>query len=181
MEISLYKPRLSYLLFFFVFINGFFSCVDKNEEYGSTTFDRKQRAAASTLDYNLINQLYESNQRIIEITSYLFNQTQEIKTLQLILKIKNDHLKLDFEIKKLTEKNLILIPKLDFYLNNKTNFLKLKKSNSNLLTVVETELSNQITLLNQIQKSTQNSDFKIFAEQSIQSITTNKEELNKTP
>lgn len=160
-------------LFFAILTGILWLCLAQTSGYNHTRGNKNKELSNTSVDFNLINQLNESNQKTIEITSYIFNHSQDVQTLRMILKIKHDHEKIDLDIKKITEKNLILIPKLDYYLNFEADFVKLKKSNSNLLAALETELINQIVIFNQIKTSTHNSDFKIFAKQSIPTITTN--------
>lgn len=147
---------------FYLFIVTIFtvSCINQEKENNDSIYKTE-----SAIDFNLINSLDESNRKTIEISSITFSQTKDVKTLLLLLKIKKDHQKIDSELKKLTEKNWVILPKLINNLNLNADSLKDKNSNLYLLKALETEIKNQITLLNQIEKTSQNADFKMLATQ----------------
>jgi hypothetical protein len=139
------------------------SCVNQETEYCDSIFKEEANNIESTIDFNLIDCLNESNKKTIHLATITFNQIKNLETLQYILKIKKDHQKIDAELQKLTEKNLIIIPKLVYDLNINPDSLKAKNSNFYLLNLLEIEIKNQIRVFDKIEKTSQNTDFKIFA------------------
>lgn len=154
-----------------------FSCINEENENNDSIFETKTTKSESTIDFSLIDCLNESNKKAIELSSISFNQAKDLKTLQLLLKIKKDHQNIDSKLKKLTEKNLIIIPKLVYNLNLNTDSLKNKNANSYLSNLLETEIENQIMILDQIENTTQNPEFKTFATQSKRIIESNTNSL----
>jgi hypothetical protein len=161
-----------YNLYLFIVTIFTVSCINQEKENNDPIFKTE-----STIDFNLIDCLNESNKKTIELSSITFSQTKDVKTLQLLLKIKKDHQKIDSELKKLTEKNWIILPKLIYNLNLNADSLKDKNSNLYLLKALETEIKNQIELLNQIEKTSQNTDVKTFATQSKKMVQINNDSL----
>lgn len=139
------------------------SCIDKEIERCDSLFKEQENTIESTIDFNLIDCLNGSNKKTIHLATLTFNQIKNLETLQLILKIKKDHQKIDAELQKLTEKNLIIIPKLVYDLNINPDSLKAKNFNFYLLNLLETEIKNQIRVFDKIEKTSQNIDFKLFA------------------
>ncbi|HEY6143181.1 MAG TPA: hypothetical protein VIV55_07085 [Flavobacterium sp.] len=178
---KLFIPRfILYNLCLFIVNICAISCVNQEKEYDDSIFETEATKFESTIDFSLIDCLNECNKKNIELSSITFSQTKDSKTLQLLLKIKKDHQKIDSELKKLTEKNLIIIPKLIYNLNLNSDSLKSKNANFYLSNLLKTEITNQITILDQIEKTTQNIDFRIFAIQSKKIIQTNNNALKKT-
>jgi hypothetical protein len=128
----------------------------------------------------LVDCLYESNIKIIKLSSIASNRTKDEKTLQVLLKIKKDHQKIDSELKKLTENNLIILSKLAYNFNLNADSLKGKKANCYLSTVLVNEIENQVLLFDSIGKTAQNIDFRTFAIKSKKIVQTNNEVLKKT-
>ena len=62
-------------------------------------------------------------------------------------------------------------------MNLNADSLKDKNSNLYLLKALETEIKNQIELLNQIEKTSQNTDIKTFATQSKKMVQINNDSL----
>lgn len=162
----------------FITVNVFiFSCINQEKE-NNDSLKTEYTTAESPIDFNLIDCLNESNKKNIDISSIAFHQTKNVRTLQLLLKIKRDHQKIDRRLKKLTEKNLIIIPKLAYNLNIDSGPLKGEDTNYQLLSLLETEIKNQLKIFNEIEKTTQNTDFKIFAVQSQKTLRANIDLLN---
>ena len=91
----------------------------------------------------------------------------------MLLKIKKDHQKIDSELQKLTENNLIIVPKLAYHLDINTDSLKGKNPNLYLLKILESEIKNQTILFDKIENTSQNIDFKIFAKKSKKTLLSN--------
>lgn len=161
-----------------VFVANFcaVSCIDKENEFDDFNF-KTEYTESDSIDFNLVDSLNESNKKIIQLSSIAFDQNKDVKTLQLFLKIKRDHQKIDAELKKLTEKNLIILPKLAYTFNLNPDSLKGKNANSYLSKVLEKEIKNQVILFDRIKKTAQNIDFKIFAIKSKKTAQANYEML----
>lgn len=133
-----------------------------------------------TIDFYLIDCLNESNKKSIDLANFAFYKTNDVKTLQLLSKIEKDQKKINTELKKLTEKNLIIIPKLVYYLNLNNDSLEGKNAAHYLSYLLNNEIINQITVLNQIEKNSQNIDLKILAAKSKKTLQTNNDALTGT-
>lgn len=164
-------------LFFFFVIISTFSCIDQEEKHSDSLFKEEENNVASTIDFSVIDSLNSSNKKTIDIATITFYQLKNHKTLHLVLKIKEDHQKIDLELKKLTEKNLIILPKLVYHLNVNPDSLKSKNSDLYLLKLLENQIKNQITVLEKTEQTTQNTDFKIFAIKSKKTLQINYEAL----
>jgi hypothetical protein len=173
------RQFIHYKLFLFFVIVCLFSCNNQKKGYNDSLFKEEGNNVESTIDFNLIDCLNESNKKTIDIATIIFNQIKDVKTLQFILKIKRDHKKIDSELKKLTEKNLIIIPKLVYDLNISPDSLKGKNFDFYLLSILETEIKNQIILFDKIEKTSQNTDFKTFAIKSKKTLHSNNDILKK--
>ncbi|MES2574203.1 MAG: hypothetical protein V4572_04630 [Bacteroidota bacterium] len=152
-----------YNLYLFIVCIFVTSCVNQEKEYEDSIFKLEATQSEPLVDFNLIDCLNESNKKTITLAGITFNQTKNLETLKLILKIKRDHQKIDAEFKKLVEKNLIIIPKLVYNLNIDSDSLKGKKSPLYLSNLLVTEIENQIIMLDQMEQTSKNIDFKIFA------------------
>lgn len=150
------------LFLFFVIISPF-SCINQEEKYCDSFFKEKENNVESTIDFNLIDYLNTSNKKTIDLATITYYQIKDHKILHLILKIKRDHQKIDFELKKLTEKNLIIIPKPAHNLDINPDSLNGKNPDFYLLKALENQIKNQIIVFDKIEKTAQNIDFKIFA------------------
>lgn len=166
-----------YNLALFITIICAISCVDKENELDDFIFETAN-TKSETIEYDLVDCLNKSNKKIINLSRIASNQTRDARTLKLFLKIKRDHQKMDAELKKLTEKNLIILPKLMQGLNLNSDSLKIKKADCYLSNILENEIQNQVRLLDQIQKTTQNIDFKLFVIESKKKVYDNNEMLN---
>lgn len=176
---KLYIPRfIIYNLLLFIANISAISCT--NKENSDALFKVDSTKSESTIDFNLIDCLNESNKKTISLASLTFIQTKDVKTLELLLKIKKDQQKIDSELKRLTENNLIILPKLIYHLNINSDSLKGKNSNLYLLKVLETEIKNQATLFDKIETTSQNIDFKLFAIKSKKTLKSNNTALKNT-
>jgi hypothetical protein len=158
--ITPFIPCKLVLFFVIIFMS---SCVNQETKYCDSIFKEEENNIESTIDFNLIDCLNGSNKKTIHLATITFNQIKNLETLQFILKIKKDHQKIDAELQKLTEKNLIIIPKLVYDLNINPDSLKAKNPHFYLLKALETEIKNQIRVFDKIEKTSQNIDFKLFA------------------
>lgn len=171
---KLSKPR--YILCSFILIFAILlviSCNNRDKQIYTPFFEDKSLQTESTIDFNLIDNLNESNKKTIDLATILFNRTKDLKSLQLLLKIKKDHYKIDSELRKLTAKNLIIIPRAVYDLNIKSDSLKNKKANLYLFALLDKEIKNMATILDQIKKTAQNDDFIQFAAHSKKRIESN--------
>lgn len=155
------------------------SCVNKENELDDFIF-KTEYAKSDTIDFNLMDCLNKSNKKIIQLSSIAFNQTRDARTLRLFLKTKKDHQKIDAELKKLTEKNLIILSKLAYDFNLNPDSLKGKNSNFYLSNLLVNEIENQVKLLDRIEKTTQNIDFRLFAIKSKKIVLNHNEAFKNT-
>lgn len=153
------------------------SCINKENKLDDFIFKTGYAKTGFTIDFNLVDYLNESNKKVIQLSSMAFNQTKDVKTLQLLLKIKRDHQKMDAELKKMTEKNLIILPKLSYAFNLNPDSLKGKNANSYLSKELEKEIKNQVMVLDRIEKTVENIDFKTLAVKSKKTVQANYEIL----
>ena len=178
MKRSFFPKVILYSSILFIINISVFSCIDKEEDTYSI-FKAESAKYYHTVDYNLIYSLNESNKKNIDLSSITFNKTKDVKTLQLLLKIKRDHQNIDSKLKILTEKNLIIIPKLIYDWNINYDSSKGKNLPLFLSSLLEIEISNQIKLLNEIEKTFQDAEFKLFAKQSKEVLESNNDSLKE--
>lgn len=136
-------------------------------------FDKEFAEKQSKIIFKSLDYLDESNQKTIELSSILFDLTEDVETLQLLTAIRKNHEKINFELNNLTNKNFIIIPKLIYDTDAKPNPVRSAKDSLFLLKRLETQLKNQITAYERIEKTSQNIDFRIFAMQSKKAIKNN--------
>lgn len=175
---SVYRLMLHNALLF-VAVICVVSCINKEYEFNDFILETGY-AKSETIDFNLVNHLNASNKKIIQLSSIAYNQTKDAKMLGLLLKIKNDYRKIDFEFKKLAEKNLIILPKLAFGFNLIPDSLQEKNSCDHLSKALEKEIKNQVPLWDKMEKRVQNIDFRTFATKSKKTVLDNWEMLKKT-
>lgn len=161
-------PNLKIATYAFAFILVLFlSCTGKKEKtYSDGVFNNKNVPIESKINFRSVAVLNENNKKIIDIASIAFNNSKELKESKVILKIKKDHEKIESDLKRITAKNLIIIPEPIFDLNLNENFLKGINSSYYLISLLEKEINNQIKLLNTIENSFKDKEFKNFAEKS---------------
>jgi hypothetical protein len=169
---------LTYNLFLFIVTTCAISCNDKKEENNNAIFKIEPIKAETTIDFNLIDCLNESNKKTIALADLTFRQTKDVNSLKSLLEIKKDHIDIDVALKNLTEKNMIIIPKTGYELNIIPDSLKGKNSRTYLLRTLKNEIKNEITLFDQITKTSKNIDFKIFAEKYKRTLQANNKHLN---
>jgi hypothetical protein len=153
---------LTILLLCFLSI-GVQSCINKEDCYDQSLFEMTSAKEQPVVDFKLLDCLDESNQKTIELSSIIFDITKDVKTLQLLVQIKKNHLRIENDLKKITKKNLILIPQISHHIYLNHDSVKSKKGNIYVLKTLEKELTNQITVFDHIEKSSQNIDFRLFA------------------
>lgn len=165
-------------IYFLVLVNGLLiSCVDRQKECNEI-LSKAEVKSDPAIVFNLIDCLNESNKKVISLASIASKDNKDIK--QLLLEIKKDQLKIDSDLKILSEKNLIIIPKLIPPLAANLDSLKGKNSNSYLLKTLESEIKNQIIILDNLEKYSENNSFKTFSKRSKIILLTNKKELQKS-
>jgi aspartyl/asparaginyl-tRNA synthetase len=172
--IPLFIPCILFLIFATVFIC---SCSNQEEKYLDSLFNKRRNSIESTIDFNQINSLNESNKKTMKLATITFYQIRDRETLQLVLKIKKDHQKMDSELKKLAEKNLIIIPQIVYDGDIKPDSIKKINIDFYLLNLLGNQMKNQIALLDKIEKTSQNTDFKILAIKSKKIAQSNNEAL----
>lgn len=172
--------QLPFKLFLSIVIIFLFSCVNEEEKNYNSFFIVAENKVESTIDFNLIDSLNESNKKTVDVATLTFNQIKDTEKLLLILKIKRDHQKIDSELKKLTEKNLIIIPKTVYNLNLNSDSITGTNSDSYLVKVLKNQIKNQIIVFDKIEKTTQNIDFKLFILKSKKILQSNIDALQTT-
>lgn len=150
------------------------SCIEKGNRTKVTIIDLEPAKKDSVLDLNLIDCLKESNQKTIELSNLTFDLTKDVKTLELLVKIKKNHQKIEVDFNNLMKKNLIIAPNItthNIYLN--PDSVKSKEGQLYLLKTLEKELKNQITILDRINNSSNKNDFKTFVIKSKKTVQDN--------
>lgn len=166
--------KLPILLIIFALFN---SCNQKERGYNDKIFNTKKPKIESKINFKTVSNLNETNKKVIVIASIAFDNSKEINNSQLILKIKKDHQKIEQDLKKITEENLIITPEPIFDLNLNESFLKGINSNFYLISLLEKEIENQISIFDTIEKSTEDEAFKNFADKSKEILISNRELL----
>ncbi len=155
----------------------FNSCNQKERNFNNKIFNPEEITIKSKINFRTVSELNETNKKVIAIASIAFDNSKEINNSQLILKIKKDHQRIEQDLKKITEKNLIITPEPIFDLNLNESFLKGINSNFYLISLLEKEIKNQISIFDTIQKSTEDEAFKNFADKAKEILINNKELL----
>lgn len=159
-------PHLLYLLSFFIAVICMLSCTNQEKEYTSSLYKMDYPKEELSINFNTIDCLNESNQKAIELSSMSLRLSKDLSILKKLLKIKSDNKKINSDFNKLTKKNLIIIPKLFYHIDINDDSLINKKPELYVLKKLETEIKNQITSLDSIEKYNPNNDFKTFARNS---------------
>lgn len=167
------KLTTTFILLFFLFN----SCNEKENKYNNKIFKIQKPKIESKINFKTVSNLNETNKKVIAIASLAFDNSKEIKNSQLVLKIKKDHEKIEQDLKKITEENLIITPQPIFNLNLNETFLKGINSNFYLISLLEKEIKNQISILDTIQNSTEDEAFRNFADKSKEILQANKDLL----
>ncbi|MGQ7946856.1 hypothetical protein [Flavobacterium sp. WC2509] len=171
-KLIIYQPILCCLFAIF----GIQSCTNQEKENNNSILESTKEEP--TIDFNLIDCLNEYNQKNIKLSDITFDLTKDVKTLQLLLKIKKNHQDIDSELKKLTKQKLIIIPKIVYQININPDSIKGKKATLYLLKKLKNQIETQISLFDSIEKNSQNTDFKILAIKSRKILENNNNVLN---
>jgi len=163
---------------FIVIISLIVACNNQKNEYSNALFKASSPTEAPITDFTTIDCLNESNQKVIKLSTISFQQTKNPKALRVLLKIKNGHQKIDFNLKKLTKDNLIIIPKLNYNINiNNDSLRKRRNSDRYIFRTLDNEIKNQMALMDSLERTTHNNDLKIFALQSKRTLEENNKAL----
>ncbi|WP_366183945.1 hypothetical protein [Flavobacterium ovatum] len=165
MEIKFLSKIIPITLLFIFVISLIYSCENKKKDYNNFFIQEPAQDVKSTIDFNSLISLNESNKKIMEISSILFHQNKPIPNLSLILKIREDHRKNELNLKVLTKRNLIIMPKPIYNLNINSDSLQNKNSTHYLAKLLINEIKTQIELLEKIKNTTISPDFKTYAEE----------------
>lgn len=172
-------PHILYILSFFIAVICMLSCSNQEKEYTSSFYEMEYPEEESTINFNTIDCLNESNQKAIELSSMSLRLSKDLSILKKLLKIKRDNKKINSDFNKLTKENLIIIPQLFYHLDINDDSLVNKKPELYVLKKLEIEIKNQITSLDSIEKYNQNIDFKTFARNSKKILKDNNDVLQK--
>lgn len=153
------------------------SCINQEKKQNDSSPQKEENNTEYAIDFNLINYLNQANKKTIELATISFSQIKDQKILQLVSKIKEDHQNINLELKKLTEKNLIIIPQIVYHLDISPDSIRENNPNFYLLSLLEDQIKNQITVFDSIEKTTQNIDFKTFAIKSKKTLQNNNDAL----
>lgn len=156
---------IRYNLILSVVIFCILSCSHQEKDYNYSIYKIESAKEDPIIDFRTIDCLNESNQKAIELSSASLRLTKDLPTLQLLLKIKRDNKKINSDFEKLANDNLIIIPKL-IYRMDIDDSISHESREYYMLKKLETEIKNQITTFDSIEKKTKNTDFKVFAMQS---------------
>ena len=161
------SPYIRYNIFLlFIVIFCICSCSKSDKPYNNFPFKIDSPKEEPIIDFSEIDCLNESNQKILELSNTSIRLTKDLTTLKLALKIKRDHQQIDSRLNRLTKENLIVTTKMIHKVNVKSDFAKNKNSDKYIFRKLEAEITNQIVLLDSIEKNTHSIDFKLFAAQS---------------
>lgn len=166
------------IILFCINIFIFFSFIKKEKEYTGFIFKTEESACSKpSIDFNMIDCLNESNKKNIEISGIAFHKTNDTAMLRLLLKIRRNHQNIDFQLKNLTQDNLIIMAEPMYTLNINADLLKGKNAHAYLSNLLKTEIKTQISLLDELDKTSRNPDFKVFAVKSKKVLESNYEAL----
>ncbi|WPR70245.1 hypothetical protein SLW70_09840 [Flavobacterium sp. NG2] len=156
--------RLTHYTICLIFIIGsLVSCNKKGKDFTESIFGTTTDEIESTIDFNLINYLSKSNTKIIDITALAVKHSNDKNKRQLLLKIKRDHQDIELELKELTQKNLIIVPKSIYTLNSKADSLQGQNAEVYLSQWLINEIKNQLSQFDSIETTSKNTDFVQFA------------------
>lgn len=178
MKKSIPKEFIFYTLCLFFTMAIINSCVNKEKNYTNSTFLNINTETESAIDFNIVDCINESNKKTIDIASLAYINTANIHKKELLLKIKKDHQFINSELRQLTAKNLILISKPIYQLNNNLDSLKGIKAELYYTNWLKSEIDYQIKQFNIIEITSKNDDFKEFAIKSKEILEQNNAALN---
>lgn len=167
--------RISFAVIFILLL--FFSCIRDEKRYTNTIFTENNIEVESNINFRTVASLYELNKKIIDIASISFNNSKQLESSKVLLKIKKDHEKIESQLKEIANENLIIIPQPFINLNLNETFLNEIDSNFYLISLLEKEIKNQIVLLDTIEKTSKDTQFITFADQSKDLLIVNNELL----
>jgi len=139
------------------------SCTNQEKEHTSSLYKMESLKEEPSINFNTIDCLNEANQKAIDLSIISLRLSKDLNIFKKLLKIKRDNKKINSDFDKLTKENLIIIPKLFYQLDINDDSLVNKKLELYVLKRLETEIINQISSLDSIEKYNQNIDFKLFA------------------
>jgi len=126
--------------------------------------ENKQANEVTTKIYfTLLARLNETNIKIIKITTLILNQTETKFSNHLILKIEKDYFNIESQLNRLKEENLIVTQKPISSLNLNKEVVKNGTNGKYTLQLIETLILNEISILQEIEKTFTNDDFTKFA------------------
>lgn len=169
-------PKL-YKISLISIVLSFLSCNNTQKSYFNTISIKESIEKESKINFQSVALLNETNKKIIDIASIAFTNSNELNESKIILKIKRDHQKIESDLKKLTDLNLIIIPNLFFELSLNEKSLKSLNSSYYLISLLEKEINNQINLLDSIEKVSEDEAFHIFVEKSKNTLLVNSKVL----
>lgn len=175
-KLPIFKYTRTIAIAFFIII-FFQSCKNQEKKSHTSFFKMESTKVEPIIDFNIIDCFKESNNKIIKLTNITFERSKDFKTLQLLSGIKKNQKEMDYSLKNLTKKNLIIIPKSIDKMNINIDSIKTKKGDLHLLRLLESEIDNQIILLDSISKSTKDIEFKIFSANSKKILESDNEKL----
>ncbi|WP_418263181.1 hypothetical protein [Flavobacterium faecale] len=164
-------------LFLLLCFSTIYSCYKQKKDFGEfiiheTTFD-----VNSAMDFNNLACINESNKKIIDISTIIFRQNKKVPNLALFLKIKKDHQNNSYQLKQLTKRNMIVIPKPIYNLDLNKDSLGDHNSTDYLVAILDNEINIQIEILDNLKSTTFNPDLKSFAEKSKKILEKNRKDL----
>ncbi|GIZ08412.1 hypothetical protein [Flavobacterium sp. UMI-01] len=164
-------------LFLILVFGSIYSCFKQRKDFGEFVFQEPTHDVNSTMDFNNLACLNESNKKIIDISTLIFNQNKKVPHLALVLKIKKNHENNNFLLRELTKRNMIVIPKPIYHLNLDKKALGNKDSTSYLVQILNQEIDIQLELLSTIKSTTFNPELKAFAEKTEKIVMQNSKDL----
>ena len=171
-------PNLKILIYTIILI-FIVSCTKKEKAFNNVKSHEKEVILESNINFKSVAYLNDTNKKIIEIASIAFNNSKELNESKVILKIKKDHQKIENDLRRITNENLIIIPEPIYDLNLNQNFLKGINSSNYLISLLEKEIKNQILILDTIEKNSKDKEFKNFADKSKDVLINNNELLEE--
>lgn len=175
----LMKMNIKIILYTLLLYISVISCNNKNSNTIHNTSKNSEIDFEPKINFKTVATLNETNKKILEIASIAFNNSSELKKSQLILKIKKDHQKIESDLQKISNQNLIIIPEPIFDLKLNEIFLKEENFNYYLISLLDKEIKNQIILLDSIENRTKDIEFKNFADKYKETLISNNAKLEE--
>lgn len=175
----LMKMNIKIILYTLLLYISVISCNNKNSNTIHNTSKNSEIGFEPKINFKTVATLNETNKKILEIASIAFNNSSELKKSQLILKIKKDHQRIESDLQKISNQNLIIIPEPIFDLKLNETSLKEKNFNYYLISLLDKEIKNQIILLDSIENRTKSIEFKNFADKYKDTLISNNAKLEE--